>query len=194
MLVGILEAPTSANVAPTLPSGWGIIPVANNGNAQYVQTANDPQSEGTYYLREWMVGHKYASGDPASFSFTVTLNPFYCVGSDCLYGEPSLFLADYSGSSAPVTGVTAYGYPSSTDATTITAGPINPGNDLEVVGLFAAVRMRTSPGRSTTFGSPSGYPPLSTETPLFFDGAPEPLLLGDLFTAGFTGFNYGAYS
>jgi len=196
-LVGILAGEGATTPPPTLPSGWSIISVANNGNAQYVQTGGYTACPNCY-IRQWATAHKYATGDPGSYTFTVTENP---LGYDFgwVYGEPDVFVADYRGVSGSIGSFSAYGYPSTNlpSGGTLSIGPINPANNLELVGLFWGSDDSDdyTGGISTTFTGPWGYPPLSVETPRTLGTSTGvPVLASDLWTSGFTGFNYGSYS
>ncbi len=189
VFVVTLDASQPQNVTPTTPSGWTILPVSNQGGSPYIQTGADAYGN---WNREWTIVHKYATTESGSYLFSVPLQ-YYISGGFCYVGELNGLLSSYRGANATFTSYAAYGYPSNGDTTTITAGPISPPNNVEVIGVFRGSADIDDSVPAPLFTAPTGYPPLSPETSLSPTGEGLTAFVADLWTANFSGFNYGAY-
>jgi len=187
VLVAALDSSDGYSTAPTLPTGWTILPIVNRGNAKELLSYDGVGD----YEAEWMLAYKYGtvSPDPGVYNFAVVDSPS---------SETGALLLGYRGASTNFSSYAAYGYPFTGLFTSASAGPITPPANTQLIGLFHAGSDECSgfDCAPSQFTPAAGYPPLNPETPLSWSPTANVLTMvgADLFTAGFTGFSYGPYT
>jgi hypothetical protein len=159
----------------------------------------DGYSGGTIYATNWIGVHVFASGDPASYSFTAPEEEdevcFNDGGPIELLGEVSAFSVRYRAASQGLSNYSLYGYVNgdSLDPTTsVGTGSLSTSPDVLLLNLFEGTTSegREDNGLNLNFTAPTGSPAIMTRTPL---SSPGGVLAADVYT-GASGGMFGGYS
>ena len=174
----ILQALGSYTAPPTILPDWSLMSFVNQGAQSIV--SSDPH----YQWTSWMAAHVFSSSDPADYSFVIvpTANT-----------EFEAYLVSYRGGSQDLSAYMAYGYPFTSDSTTVSVGAVknaSPGTTLVNIFQGGGSEYDEENGIAVKFTVPSGAPSLTVETPR---SVVFPYLVADTFT-GPSGGAFGGYS
>ena len=179
LVLQALENPQSSQAPPSGLGDWTPMLFANQGYAQTITS-----SDQYHTTASWAFAHVFSSGDPASYSFTLTPTTLT---------EFEAYLFSYRGASQDFSAYTLYGYPTTADSTTVSVSQLNNApSGMTLLNIFQAQEYDASDDSSTkvTFQAPAGSPSLTVETPLSAAFSTTPYLVADIFT-GPTGGTFG---
>ncbi len=182
--------PTS-NTNITLPAGWSLLPLANQGNSSSIAVPSYCGSTGQY----WLATHQYSTNDTTPYQFTMSTTPVpdTCKPGYCVRGELAGFLTSYRGADQNSADYTAYAYPNTNATTASTTDAVNVAGPDELINIFTGLAEQDENARCETFGSPSGLPTLIAETALSPVCSKPPFLDADIWTDT-PGGTFGSYS
>ncbi len=180
---------------PTVPTGWTILPLANQGGATSITSMAGACN---FYEESWLAVHTYLTNDATSYTFTASVTPVpggsTCPQYACIRGEAGGILAAYRGADQNPADYTAYAYPNSAATASATAA-VDMGGPDELINIFTGLAEKeTNEGTiCETFSAPSGSPALTVETPLNPVCGEPPFLDADIWTDT-PGGTFGPYS
>ncbi len=180
---------------PTVPTGWTLLPLANQGGAMSVTSLAGACN---FYEQSWLAAHTYSTSDSTPYTFTASVTPVpggsTCPQYACIRGEAGGILVAYRGADQNPADYTAYAYPNSAATASATAA-VNVAGPDELVNIFTGLAEKETNEATIceTFSAPSGSPALTIETPLNPVCGEPPFLDADIWTDT-PGGTFGPYS
>jgi len=191
LIVALDEGGAETNL-PTVPRGWSIQPIANQGKVKALQDADGCG----FVTTEWIITHQYQSGESNTYNFTLPSIQILstCQGDYLPELDGSLFA--YRAAGANFGNYIVNGFPVNADvssstisAFTSTASSVGK-TLLNLFNGFNSENLESNGEDVITFTSPAGAPTLVNETPLSGSGQ---FLAGDVPVLS-SGTKFGKYS
>ncbi len=192
VLIAILQAglPTTGST-PTLPPGWTLLNLINQGSTTMTTTATCG-----FFEQSQVAVHTYSTSDTVPYTFTFYTTPVTntCDPDYCIIGESDVYINAYSFAGTDFTKYGAYGFPNNDSGsnTTSATGVITPPAERKVLTVFSGTGDYDETGLCETFTNLTGSPALTIETSLTPDCTPPAFLSADLWDD--SGSSVGGYT